>query len=97
MANDLLEKKESRQRIIFNEKYEFKWDGRCWILSEIRIIEKGENAGKKTIRQSYHASLPQIANAIIEREAGNCLTMQELRDLFADAVEQLTKHLEGIA
>ena len=92
MASDLFEKKESRQCIIFNEKYKFKWDGICWHLIQTHTTQSGKMVEKCT----YHASLSQIANAIIEREAGNCLTMEELRDLFADAVEQLTRHLEGI-
>ena len=92
MASDLFEKKESRQCIIFNEKYKFKWDGICWHLIQTHTTQSGKLAEKCT----YHASLSQIANAIIEREAGICMTMEELRDLFTNAVGPLTKHLEGI-
>lgn len=70
--------------IEINGKYSIKRGPMCW-----HLIENGAR-----VRTTYHATIEQACTAIIDREAGNCLSVEELRNFFRDAVEALTKHCE---
>ena len=86
--------------IKINGKFIIERDGYCWILTEsvVKELEKGKNAGdiKEVSRDTYYPNFPQLAATIIERCAGKCETVEELKELFQNAVNMLSDHLNVV-
>ena len=82
--------------ITFNEDFKFERDKYQWLLHH--TID-GLDKDKKPKRQTsitYHATLEQICSAIIERSAGECKDLDEIKTLLTDALVLVTGHLEEL-
>lgn len=86
--------------IKINSNFTINKDSHQWILTEIRtqIMEKGKYTGqeKEVIRETYHSTIDQIANTIIERSDRDCESLEELKELYRDAVKLLSVHIERL-
>jgi hypothetical protein len=87
--------------IKINSNFSIHKDSHQWILTEkkMRVMVKGKFAGEKkeVIKETYHATLPQIANVIIERKSGDCESLEDLKKLYSNAVKMLSDHIEVLS
>lgn len=81
--------------IKLNEDYEFERDQHCWNLHTWSDGKTKEGDHKRSKKTTYHSTLRQLCNAIIEREAGKCESMEELKRLLVNASDILTKQVEA--
>lgn len=66
-------------------------DGVCWVLADGRKPRKG-GTRFSLINPSYYATLAQVAEALIERELAEAVTVaSSLQEL----VHMVTQHLKG--
>jgi hypothetical protein len=74
-------------------KYSISRDRYNWILhTTTKGVDEAGN-DKEKVKKTFHASFPQVCRAILEREAGHCQTVEELKRLFEHAVEKF-EHLK---
>lgn len=87
--------------IKINSNFSIHRDSHQWILTEKRmqIMVKGKFAGeeKEVVKETYYPTLPQIANVIIERQGGNCESLEDLKKLYSNAVKMLSEHIEVLS
>lgn len=54
-----------------NDRFSFEYDGRCWVLLETQTnFSQKKKKMVNTIRKSYHMSVIQVAENIIDRSMG---------------------------
>lgn len=82
--------------IIFNDKFEFKKDQYCWHLHEYYMGKDSDKNPKRQKRTTYHATLGQVLDTIINRSCGECESILEIKDLLKSISENITKHVEEI-
>ena len=84
--------------IKINEDFEFERDTYGWQLHQYRDgMNKKTGEPTRTKSTTYHASIYQICAAVIDRSAGGCKSMEDLRQLLNDAEKGLTEKMEGKA
>ena len=75
--------------ITLNKTFAFERDQWCWNLYTTRptVIGKGGKTPTTTTKTdiTYHATIPQLARAIMEKCADTCESMEELTELFEKA------------
>lgn len=84
-------------KIVINDKYSIRRTDACWELYE--SYNKVSRATGKVLvgeKVTYHKDIGQVCSAILDREAGKCLSVAELRDLFDLATELLSKQLRKV-
>ena len=85
-----------RKVMTVNDKFEFERDKYCWQLHEWRDGKDKDGNVKRQKRTTYHSTLDQIADAIIDRSAGECQSLSELKGFLSGAKLALTKHIKEI-
>ena len=81
--------------IIFSERFSFERDPWCWVLSEwTNSICRKDGSPKRTRRKTYHATIKQLADTILDRSSGDCQSIEELKNLFDHASVILTRDME---
>lgn len=84
--------------IKINEDFEFERDEYGWRLYQWKDgINKKTGKATRNKSVTYHANIYQICAAVIDRSAGGCQSMEELRDMLSSAEQGLTKVMEGKA
>ncbi len=68
--------------------------GRQWILHHWYDSNKRGGGTTRKSRDTYWATLGQVAGQIINRSAGKCQDLEELRELLENATELLKYKLE---
>ena len=86
--------------IKIDEHYTIRKDSLNWILTEkkMQVMTKGKFIGeeKEVENETYHPTFDAIAKAIINRSSSNCETLEELIDLYKNAIQNLGKHIKFI-
>jgi len=78
--------------IRINNRFEMKRDSHCWNLIEYRDgIGKGKNEGKpiRTPETTYHASLVQVCDAVIDRSLGGVDSLAAIPAMLAEVKGEL--------
>jgi len=86
--------------IKFNDKFSFEKDQYCWHLHEYYMGKDKDKNPKRQKKTTYHATLEQVCNTIIDRSCGDCGSLgeiKELLDLLPKAVAGIQKHVNSIA
>lgn len=79
--------------IKLNDRFSFERDKFNWILyDDTESRDKLDNI-KVVTRKSYHGNLTLLCNAVIERSAGECQSMEELKTLLKEADRVLAVHV----
>ena len=65
----------TERHVVERDKYQ-------WLLHESVPGKDKEGNPKVSIRTTYHSTLTQVCSVILDRGAGNCLTVREIRDLW---------------
>ena len=68
--------------ITFSERFQFEKDNYGWMLHEWRIGKDKDGNPKRHKDTTYHANLEQIFKAIIDKSAGDCESMDEIKGLL---------------
>lgn len=80
--------------IKINKNFFCKRDPYCWHLYHIiKSKDKDGNETEKT-RITYHGTLEQICEVVIDRSCGNCNDIVEIHNLLSNAIKALTKKVE---
>ena len=80
--------------IKINDDYTMEKDLYCWNL---HYWYEGKKKGGGTTRKkktTYHANLLQVCNEIADKEAGNCTSLEEIKELLTVKMPQLIKDME---
>lgn len=82
--------------IKINDRFSIEKDPYCWVLYETKK-GKSRKTGKEAVSQksTYHANIPQICEAILSKSGGEYKTIEDLKDLFENAVERLTETIQN--
>ena len=83
--------------IKFNEDYSFERDNYCWTLHHSYDGKDKKGNTKRQSRDTYHGTLEQVCHHIVDREAGKCTDMAELKKLLTDwrlTIEAIQKHVD---
>ena len=80
--------------IQIDDMYSMEWDAGQWILrTQTGTVTKEDspNYGEPTYKYTYHANLPQIANAIIKNlDTSTIKTLNELLEMYSALGTQVT-------
>ncbi len=80
--------------ITLNADFSFERDEHCWKLYRWRDGKDKDGNPKRRKTITYHSTLRQICEAVIDRKAGECTSINKLFDLLNNAEAVLTKHVE---
>lgn len=80
--------------IKLNDRFSFDRYTYGWMLHETYIGTDKDGGDKEQVRVTYHGGLDDICGAVIDRSAGDCDSMKELRILLKDAESVLTGHVK---
>ena len=84
--------------IKINEDFEMYQDKHQWILWHWTdgVCKKGEDKGKsiRVKRATYHGTMQQVCDVIINRSLGKCESLADMKDLLENAVTMLAAHVE---
>jgi hypothetical protein len=77
--------------IKLNDKYTTKRDHYCWHLMEWKdVVSKKDKVKRRAVtRTTYHCTLLQVCSEMIDRELGDCDSLQEIRDMLQTSAERL--------
>ncbi|MBT8326979.1 MAG: hypothetical protein KJP21_04605 [Bacteroidia bacterium] len=76
------------------QKYNMKWDGRCWNLKrETKGYSKKQEKEIIAYTTTYHANISQCAEKIMHSETTHCDTLEQIISMFKESIAELTKHL----
>ncbi len=85
--------------IRINNRFEIDRDRYCWHLTEWRDgIGKGKNEGKpiRTSQTTYHASLIQICDEVMDRSAGNVDSLAAIPAMLQANRQELLEAIKEI-
>ena len=83
--------------IKLNEDYSFEKDPYQWILHSWKtVVNKKDGSTKRQKKTTFHSNILQVCNEIVNREAGKCESMEELRDLLIKTVPAFAADLEKV-
>lgn len=68
--------------ITFSERFQFERDRYGWMLHEWYEGRSKDKQPKRHMITTYHANLEQVLSAIIDKSAGDCESIDELRGLL---------------
>lgn len=74
--------------IKINKRFSIEKDKHCWVLYETMISKKKKSGESQ--KATYHPNISQISEAILNRSGDKCESIEELKDLYENAVEKLT-------
>lgn len=80
--------------INLNEDFSFGRDTHGWKLHFWQLGKDREGKAKRHQTTTFYASLAHVAEAILDRAAGECPDMQKLLKMLGDAERGLLKQLE---
>lgn len=81
--------------IKLNEDFSFERDTHGWKLHFWQMGKDKEGNPKRHQTTTFYASLEHVAEAILDRAAGECPDMQKLLKMLGDAEQGLFKQLEA--
>ena len=82
--------------IKITERFTVRRDSYQWILSHYyEGKDKDGNPAEKS-KQTYHATIKQCCAKILELKAEKCETVEQIIDLYENAVEKLTDKVEKL-
>ena len=73
--------------IKINDRFSIERDQYNWLLHEWRDGQDKDGNPKKQKSTTYHATIQQVFNAVLDRSAGRCESIEELRDLLKSLKE----------
>lgn len=82
--------------IKLNEEFYFERDYYQWKLHHWRMGKDKNGNEKRQKYTTYYANLSNVCAAVVDRMAGSCNSMAELRDMLATAQNLLTHHVEEL-
>jgi hypothetical protein len=80
--------------IKLNDQFEIHRDSYNWILVEWRDGFNKDGEPTITGKNSYHPNLKMISRYLLDEQAKDCESLQEIIDLFDNAVERLANHIQ---
>jgi hypothetical protein len=80
-----------------NEKFVFEKDLYSWTLNYIYEGKDKDGNKKQQTKQTYHSTLKQVANKIVDYSAKETATMDELKSLLSNAENIVEKCLVKMA
>ena len=83
--------------IELNADFSFERDTYGWQLHHWRDGKDKEGKPKRQKTTTYHATLHQVCDAVIDRAAGGCQDMADLKGLLKNTVRALTEYAESKA
>lgn len=88
-------KKEPGVMIEVNKKFTIERDTWCWIVHhKKKKIDTKTKRIKTSIKSTYHGSIPQACEKILNEMSGECETVQKLADLFTKGVNKLSESIK---
>ena len=83
------------KEIKISNRFSIEKDPHCWVLYE-KKKSKNRKTNKEAIvtKSTYHGNIKQIIEVILDREAEDCKSLEEIIDLFENAVERLTEAIQ---
>jgi len=84
--------------VTIGNNYRVKKETHQWVLSR-KSIAKDKETGQPKDKwvDSYHATIEQCCNAILNHEAGNCELADQILSAMKQATDVLTKKVEEAA
>jgi len=81
-----------------NDRFSFERDKYQWLLHESRLGKDREGNDKVHVDTSYHGSLKQVCEQVIDRSQGSddCGLLDELVIYTEDAINSMMDHAEYI-
>jgi hypothetical protein len=84
------------------DRFSVSRDEQCWTLHEKYMgkatVRKGvQLEPKEQVKRTYHATLKQVANEVVDRMGGECKSMKELLAVIDDAEKVVASQLEAAA
>lgn len=79
----------------YNDKYSFEKTELDWRLYEKYTGKDIHGKAKIHTKTTYHATLRQVCNAIVDREAGSCADLTELKQMLERRECYLEQALKG--
>lgn len=68
--------------IKINEDFEFERDNHGWQLHQWRDGKSKDGSPKRQKKTTYHSNIDQVCAAFIDRSAGDCSSIEELRGML---------------
>ncbi len=82
--------------IKFNDKFEFEKDQYCWHLHEFYIGKDKNKNPKRQRKTTFHATLEQVCNAIIDRSCGECCCLEDLKRMLKNTQIMMKTHAKQL-
>lgn len=79
-----------------NEDFEFEKDKFQWILHEWKDSESKEGEAKRVKTTTYHGSLEQVCNRIVQNSAGKCESVSEIIDVIDNAKRDILTAIKTV-
>ncbi len=79
-----------------NDKYTVTSDKYQWILTETYEGKSKDGDAKAQTRQTYHGTLEQVLNVILDRESKGCETIECLKQTIVDTQSTLALMVKDI-
>jgi len=78
------------------DNFEVTYTGRGWTLREKYQSKNKDGETVEKFDDTYHASLSQVCDSIIEKKSGLCESLSELQDMLRSAKATLVKKIEEV-
>lgn len=75
--------------IKINEDFEAERDNYCWHLHQWFDSKDKDGNPKRSKRTTYHPNLKQVLDAVLDKQAGKCESLDQLINLLANANQLL--------
>lgn len=96
--NGFKKNKENAEKITFVKgRFEAYRDKYQWVLTEHykKLPTEKIPSGGMASRDSYHSTLDQVCGAVIDRMAGECRTLSEIKDLLENCLDTIVDKVSG--
>lgn len=70
-------------------KYTAVQDKYQWVLTEHYMGKGRDGTDKAQVDKTYYATITQVCSKVLDREAGNCTSADEIIAAFAKAVDEM--------
>jgi hypothetical protein len=82
--------------IKINERFSMRRDNLQWIVTETYDgFDRKTKEPKKQTHDTFHANLKQVCDFVLDKMAGDCKDMQELKELFEIGAFKLSADVES--
>jgi len=76
--------------IIIPGRFEVRWDGRCHVLTEIKVTKTNKVVKDTT----YHPDIEKVFRRVLNILSGDCESLEELIDLMTMRMEEFKDAIE---